>query len=105
MKTMTLSVLLLPLLVAFSSTVSGLPITFNLRDTSATAEIESGSITRTGLHAALTPTTSGGTGSLNQTSAGFGIDSAGADASNQIDNEAGIESISIVFSHDVRLTV
>ncbi len=55
------------------------PITFDLRDTSATAEIESCLINRAGVTAVLTPFVQGSAGVLNQTLAGFGINAAGTD--------------------------
>lgn len=81
-----------------------LPVTFDLRDTTATTEIESGIITRSGLTATLTPHVSGTNGVLNQTAGGFGINADGSDASSEIDDAQGAEWISITFDKDVYLT-
>ena len=83
--------------------VHAIPVTFNLRDTAATAEIESGLINRVGIQATLTPSVAGGSGALNQTGSGFGVDATGDDT-DRIDAGGGVESISIVFDTDVLLT-
>ncbi|MDB6150722.1 MAG: hypothetical protein JWQ44_2170 [Chthoniobacter sp.] len=81
--------------------VSGLAITFNLRDVGAELEIESGTITRGGVTATLLPSVVGSSGVLNQTAGGFGINGAGADVTNLLDGTAGAESISLSFNTNV----
>lgn len=96
--------LLVGLVVAVHS-VCATPILFNLRDTSTTAEIESGVITRGGVEATLIPAVAGRSGVLNQTAAAFGVNAAGTgDASDLIDRGLGVESISIRFDADVLFT-
>jgi hypothetical protein len=83
----------------------GIPITFDLRDTTATSEIESGVITRSGLKATLTPLVASSSGSLNQTSGGFGINASGSgDTTDQLDGVAGAESIRIEFDQEIKFT-
>jgi hypothetical protein len=83
------------------------PITFDLRDATTatiTDEIESGTLTRGGITATLTPFVDGSSGVLNQTGSGFGINASGSDASDQLDGDEGIESIFISFNADVSFT-
>ncbi|MBI1178651.1 VPDSG-CTERM sorting domain-containing protein [bacterium] len=81
---------------------SAVPVQFDLRDTSATSEIESGTIVRSGITATLTPLVDGGSGSLNQTSSGFGINAVGGgDDTDAIDGDEGAETIAIRFDVDV----
>lgn len=81
------------------------PITFDLRDTSAATEIESGTITRGGVTATMIPLVDKSSGTLNQNGSGFGINASGSgDESNQLDGDEGIESISISFNADVTLS-
>jgi hypothetical protein len=82
------------------------PILFDLRDTSATTEIESGTIIRGGVTATLTPFVNGVAGGLlNQTSSSFGINAPGTgDETALIDGTLGIESISMTFSQDILFT-
>jgi hypothetical protein len=87
---------------AIALPVSGLAITFDLRDLGATAEIESGTITRGGVTATLLPSVVGSSGVLNQTNLGFGINAAGTtDVTNHLDGTAGAESISLSFNTNV----
>jgi hypothetical protein len=86
---------------AIALPVSGLAITFNLRDVGAELEIESGTITRGGVTATLLPSVVGSSGVLNQTAGGFGINGAGADVTNLLDGTAGAESISLSFNTNV----
>ena len=89
-------------LVALAFQAGASLITFDLRDTGATAEIESGIILRDGLTATLIPND----GSLNQTSSAFGINAAATgDDTDEIDNGSGIsEFITITFSQPVLFT-
>lgn len=88
-----------------SQRAGAIPITFDLRDTTATSEIESGVITRSGLTATLTPLVAGSSGLLNQTGSGFGINASGSgDATDQLDGVAGAESIRIEFDKEVSFT-
>lgn len=80
-------------------------VTFDLRDTGATAEIESGIITRGGVTATLVPFVEGSTGDLNQTNDGFGInEKESGDNTHELDGVNGVESISITFDQDVLFT-
>jgi hypothetical protein len=86
----------------FFTPALAVPVLFDLRDVSATTEIESGTMTRGGITATLTPFVQGGAGTLNQTATGFGINAdATGDLTNQIDGAAGAESISLTFSTHV----
>jgi hypothetical protein len=89
--------------VAAGDLAVAVPIVFNLRDTGATFEIESGTITRGGITATLSSSVVGNAGLLNQTTAGFGVDvpGNGSDVPNHLDGGAGTESISIAFNVDV----
>ena len=88
--------------VATSNVAHAVPIVFNLRDTTATAEIESGIITRSGIIATLTPLVQGSSGLLNQTASAFGINAAlTTDDSDELDSGAGAESVSMIFNVDV----
>lgn len=82
-----------------------IPVTFNLRDITAAADIEDGSITRDGLTASLTVLVSGNSGTLNQTTTSFGVDATNNgipnDQSALVDGIDGAESISLVFGFDV----
>jgi hypothetical protein len=85
--------------------VHATPIAFNLRDTTATTEIELGVITRSGVVAVLTPHVAGGSGALNQTTSAFGINATGTgDDTDELDNGLGVESISMVFNTDIFFT-
>ena len=82
------------------------PVTFNLRDTTAFADIEDGSVVRDGITATLTPLVAGNLGVLNQTASAFGINAAnivgvGDDDADELDSDEGAESISITFDVDV----
>lgn len=89
-------------ILAAAGSAFALPVEFNLRDTTATLEIESGTIVRSGITATLSPLVSGGSGSLNQTVSGFGINSnAGGDDSDTIDGGEGAETIAVSFDVDV----
>ena len=77
------------------------PVTFNLRDVGATAEIESGIINRGGIKATLTAAVVGSSGALNQIGSAFGINAIGSDSSSELDSAQGAESISIRFDTDV----
>jgi len=95
----------LTMLIAFSAgSLHAIPVTFNLRDTTATADIEDGTISRGGITATLTPFVQANTGSLNQTAGSFGIDASGTDGSSLLDGVAGAEWISIVFDQNVTFT-
>jgi len=92
-------------LYVFAGTLSAVPIPFDLRDRSTTAEIVSGAITRGGVTATLTPIVSGSTGALNQTASAFGINaSTSDDDTDTLDGGAGAESISLLFNTDIVFT-
>jgi hypothetical protein len=105
----------LPILAAIFAMIAGtshaLLIPFDLRDTGATAEIESGTIVRNGVTATLSPLVVGESGSLNQTTSAFGIngiesgdDTDTLDARGDDAGSPGAESISITFDTDILFT-
>lgn len=97
-------ILALLLLTAIAASVQAVPITFNLRDTTKTVEIESGIINRGGVIVTLTPSVSGSGGVLNQTADNFGVNATLSDVTDRLDGIAGAESISIVFDKNVLFT-
>ena len=96
--------------VVFSAcSLQAVSVSFNLRDTGATVEIEGGVIKRpipdVIVIATLTPIVDGSTGSLNQSGSGFGINASGSDDADQIDGAGdGAESVLISFDRDVFFT-
>jgi len=93
-------------LIVAANFAGAVPVTFNLLDPTATTEIESGTIVRSGITATLTAVVAGSTGSLNQTASAFGINAADLpnvtnDDSDELDSDEGVESISIRFDVDV----
>lgn len=102
MKSRTLLALAAFIIAASVTPLHAVPITFNLLDTTATAQIESGILTRSGVTATLTPHVNGGSGSLHQLATGFGVDALGSgDNTHELDDVRGVESISITFDADV----
>lgn len=96
--------LLLGIAVAILGMANGwaVPIAFDLRDTGAKAQIVSGTVHQGTITATLVPLVEGGSGDLNQTQDGFGINAVGSkDNTHNLDGAEGTESIIITFNTDI----